>query len=61
MHLLLQPTVIQDYEQGKAIPAPMVLSKLEKALKVKLRGKDIGTPLLSVAEKKAQAAASGKK
>lgn len=51
-----KPTVIQDYEQGKAIPAPQVLSKLEKALKVKLRGKDIGTPLLSVAEKKAQAA-----
>jgi putative transcription factor len=55
-HSYTQPTVIQDYEQGKAIPSPQVLAKLEKALKVKLRGKDIGQPMLSVSEKKAQAA-----
>eukprot|EP01018_Ginkgo_biloba_P024041 Gb_25033 [translate_table: standard] len=31
--------VVQDYENGKAIPNQAVLSKLEKALGVKLRGK----------------------
>ena len=48
-----QPTVISDYEAGRAIPNPQLLAKLEKALKVKLRGKDIGSPLLSISEKKA--------
>lgn len=33
-----KPTVIQDYESGKAIPNPQILGKLERALKVKLRG-----------------------
>lgn len=31
--------VIQEYESGKAIPNQAILSKLEKALGVKLRGK----------------------
>lgn len=48
-----KPTVISDYEAGRAIPNPQLLAKLEKALKVKLRGKDIGSPLLSISEKKA--------
>lgn len=52
-----KPTVISDYESGKAIPSPQVLSKLERILKVKLRGKDIGSPLQSPAEKKATTAA----
>ena len=33
-----KPTVIQDYESGKAIPNPQILGKLERVLKVKLRG-----------------------
>ncbi|KAG7882178.1 hypothetical protein KL905_000328 [Ogataea polymorpha] len=37
--------VINDYEAGRAIPNQQVLAKLERALGVKLRGKDIGAPL----------------
>ena len=33
-----KPSVIQDYESGKAIPNPQILSKLERVLGVKLRG-----------------------
>ncbi|KIS66693.1 putative multiprotein bridging factor mediates GCN4-dependent transcriptional activation [Mycosarcoma maydis] len=40
-----KPQVVQDYESGKAIPNPQILAKLERALAVKLRGKDIGSPL----------------
>ncbi|KAL0639307.1 multiprotein-bridging factor 1 [Maublancomyces gigas] len=38
-------SVINDYESGKAIPNQQVLAKLERTLGVKLRGKDIGSPL----------------
>ena len=34
-----KPNVIQEYENGKAIPNQQVISKLERALGVKLRGK----------------------
>ena len=34
-----KPSVIQDYEAGKAIPSPQILGKLERSLKVKLRGR----------------------
>ncbi|KAG7699147.1 hypothetical protein KL930_002066 [Ogataea haglerorum] len=37
--------VINDYEAGRAIPNQQLLAKLERALGVKLRGKDIGAPL----------------
>ena len=37
-----KPSVIQDYESGKAIPNPQILGKLERVLGVKLRGQDIG-------------------
>jgi len=37
--------IIQDYENAKGIPNPAVLVKLEKILEVKLRGKDIGSPI----------------
>jgi len=40
-----KPQVIAEYESGKAIPNPAILAKLERALGVKLRGKDIGAPL----------------
>jgi len=40
-----KPSIIQDYEAGKAIPNPQILAKLERALGVKLRGADIGKKL----------------
>lgn len=40
-----KPQVITEYESGKAIPNQQVLGKLERALGIKLRGKDKGKPL----------------
>ncbi|PFH49095.1 hypothetical protein AMATHDRAFT_76379 [Amanita thiersii Skay4041] len=40
-----KPSVLQDYESGKAIPNAQILSKLERVLGVKLRGTDIGKKL----------------
>lgn len=40
-----KPQVIGEYEAGRAIPNQQLLGKLERKLGVKLRGKDIGTPL----------------
>lgn len=34
-----KPSVINDYESGRAVPNQQVLAKLERALGVKLRGK----------------------
>uniref|UniRef100_A0A1D1Z2M5 Multiprotein-bridging factor 1a n=1 Tax=Anthurium amnicola TaxID=1678845 RepID=A0A1D1Z2M5_9ARAE len=34
-----KPQVIQEYESGKAIPNQQILTKLERVLSVKLRGK----------------------
>jgi len=59
-----KPSVLQDYESGKAVPNQNVLQKLERVLGVKLRGKaeDIGKKLDPPgAKKKAAAAASGSK
>jgi len=39
-----KPQVVNEYESGKAVPNQQILSKLERVLGVKLRGKDIGTP-----------------
>lgn len=44
--------VINEYEQSKAIPNQQVLAKIERALGVKLRGKEIGQPLTSGPKKK---------
>ncbi|CAI2727228.1 unnamed protein product [Schistosoma spindalis] len=37
--------VISEYEQGRAVKNQAIISKLERALGVKLRGKDKGKPL----------------
>ncbi|PWN22757.1 hypothetical protein BCV69DRAFT_280367 [Microstroma glucosiphilum] len=47
-----KPQVIAEYESGKAIPNPQILSKMERALGLKLRGKDIGQPLSGPSKKK---------
>lgn len=33
-----KPSVLQDYEAGKAVPNPQILGKLERVIGVKLRG-----------------------
>ncbi|WFD33868.1 multiprotein-bridging factor 1 [Malassezia cuniculi] len=40
-----KPNVVSEYEQGRAIPNPQILGKMERVLGVKLRGKNIGAPL----------------
>lgn len=46
------PRVLQDYESGKAVPSQIVLTKLERALEIKLRGADIGKKLEPKGKKK---------
>lgn len=41
-----KPTVLQEYESGKAIPNPQILAKLERVLGVKLRGTSYSFTLL---------------
>ena len=36
---------MNDYESGRGIPNQQVLAKMERALGIKLRGKNIGEPL----------------
>eukprot|EP00994_Dinema_validum_P006989 NODE_5487_length_405_cov_95.721910_g4798_i0.p2 GENE.NODE_5487_length_405_cov_95.721910_g4798_i0~~NODE_5487_length_405_cov_95.721910_g4798_i0.p2 ORF type:complete len:67 (+),score=21.02 NODE_5487_length_405_cov_95.721910_g4798_i0:30-230(+) len=40
-----KPQVVGEYETGKAIPNGQLLQKMQKALGVKLTGKDLGQPL----------------
>lgn len=40
-----KPQVVNEYESGKAVPNQAIIGKLERALEIKLRGKDKGTPL----------------
>ncbi|KAK3862432.1 hypothetical protein Pcinc_031712 [Petrolisthes cinctipes] len=40
-----KPQVIQEYEQGKAVPNQSVLGKIERAIGVRLRGKEKGQVL----------------
>ncbi|VDL30103.1 unnamed protein product [Hymenolepis diminuta] len=46
-----KPSIIADYEQGRAIPNQTILGKLERALNIKLRGKEKGAPLVSKTKK----------
>ena len=39
-----KPSVLQDYESGKAIPNPQILGKMERVLGVKLRGRHLLCP-----------------
>jgi len=40
-----KPQVVVEFEQGKALPNQAILSKMERVLGIKLRGKGIGQPL----------------
>jgi len=40
-----KPAIIIDYESSKGMPNPVILRKMEKHLKVKLLGKNIGEPI----------------
>lgn len=37
-----KPQVVNDYEAGRGIPNNAIIAKIERALAVKLRGKDKG-------------------
>uniref|UniRef100_A0AAX7TWB0 HTH cro/C1-type domain-containing protein n=1 Tax=Astatotilapia calliptera TaxID=8154 RepID=A0AAX7TWB0_ASTCA len=47
-----KPQIIADYECGRAIPNNQVMGKIERAIGLKLRGKDIGQPLEPKTKKK---------
>jgi len=47
-----KPQIIQEYEQGKAVPNQNVLGKIERAIGLRLRGKEKGEPLLPKGGKK---------
>uniref|UniRef100_A0A6M2DH31 Putative transcription factor mbf1 n=1 Tax=Xenopsylla cheopis TaxID=163159 RepID=A0A6M2DH31_XENCH len=47
-----KPQIVNDYEAGRGIPNNLVIGKIEKAIGVKLRGKDRGKPLLPPEPKK---------
>lgn len=46
-----KPQVVNDYEAGRGIPNNIVLGKIERAIGIKLRGKDIGQPLAPLGKK----------
>ncbi|KAK3514623.1 hypothetical protein QTP70_021532 [Hemibagrus guttatus] len=47
-----KPQIIADYESGKAIPNNQVMGKIERAIGLKLRGKEIGEPIKAEPKKK---------
>lgn len=40
-----KPQIIADYEAGKAIPNNQIMGKIERAIGLKLRGREIGQPM----------------
>jgi len=46
-----KPQIVTEYEAGKGIPNQQVLGKMERALGIKLRGKDKGQPLVPPGKK----------
>jgi len=46
-----KPQIVGDYEAGRGIPNQQVLAKIERAIGLKLRGKDKGQPLLPPGKK----------
>lgn len=48
-----KPQIITDYEAGRGIPNQQILGKIERAIGIKLRGKDKGKPLEPPASKTA--------
>ncbi|XP_071521514.1 endothelial differentiation-related factor 1 homolog [Panulirus ornatus] len=51
-HINEKPQVIQEYEQGKAVPNQNVLGKIERAIGLRLRGKEKGQALQPPGRKK---------
>ncbi len=47
-----KPQIVNEYESGKGVPNQQILAKMERVLGVKLRGKDIGSPLTLGPKKK---------
>jgi len=47
-----KPQIIADYEAGKAIPNNQIMGKIERAIGLKLRGREIGQPLEAKPKKK---------
>jgi len=46
-----KPQVVTDYEAGRGIPNQTILGKIERAIGMKLRGKDKGQPLVPPGKK----------
>jgi len=53
--------VVTDYENGSAIPNNQIFSKMERALGIKLRGKDKGQALVPPGSKKPATASTASK
>lgn len=53
--------VVTDYENGSAIPNNQVFSKMERALGIKLRGKDRGQALAPPGQKKPSSSSTSNK
>lgn len=53
--------IVTDYENGSAIPNNQIFGKMERALGIKLRGKDKGQPLAPPGPKKPAATTTSKK
>ncbi|GBN76004.1 hypothetical protein AVEN_136306-1, partial [Araneus ventricosus] len=47
-----KPQVINDYEAGRAVPNQQILTKVERVLGLRLRGKEKGQPMEAKPPKK---------